>query len=511
MFNLLDHFSCYCIAFNHMFTASTLSPTFPTCLSSLEQMEPMPSQVRNHYSQNNQEGHIEWAYAFKQATNLHFQWYHYVWMICLRVSCHRWGISPNSWTQQSHDTDQDNGDHDDQDEYEDTRESTLSTEIGEDDFDHQQHLLLLGQVTREKLLRTTSVPLQIKPSHANTVIACSLLSNSRNSLGSMAPPLLKCHKSALLNTSSKSDRAPSPQVLLQFKSSGNQDVPHSKSSADPHIAEHQKATVEIATRFMEAIVFMQTPCVILFNDMYAMLDEGWELAIATQNHQRVVAGAPVNAPLECELPSRPSFKIDLQTRTALSLGFHLMLFCQFYNIDYTPIDTYCTWKKSTIWRQLDDGAHQTVFHGYQLNLLSVIEVQIRVKKPLCDDADCSTVVDDKKILFTPMQVIDLIWHKFIFTANTLEHQQTTSQHFQPPTPLALALVATALYCVLSEYPTGQKATVMFSQDNYWGTFCPSSVINYTLKSTALIIHTSVGCLKPPSAHHSAHPLYDRCS
>jgi hypothetical protein len=164
----------------------------------------------------------------------------------------------------------------------------------------------------------------------------------------MAPPLLKCHKWALLNTSSKSDRAPSPQVLLQFKSSGNQDVPHSKSSADPHIAEHQKATVEIATRFIEAIVFMQTPGAILFNDMYAMLDEGWELAIATQNHQRVVAGAPVNAPLECELPSRPSFKIDLQTRTALSLGFHLMLFCQFYNIDYTPIDTYCTSKKSTI-------------------------------------------------------------------------------------------------------------------------------------------------------------------
>jgi len=35
-------------------------------------MEPMPSQVTNHYSQKNQEAHLERALAFKKAANRHF-------------------------------------------------------------------------------------------------------------------------------------------------------------------------------------------------------------------------------------------------------------------------------------------------------------------------------------------------------------------------------------------------------------------------------------------------------
>jgi hypothetical protein len=35
-------------------------------------MEPTPSQVRNHYSQKNQEAHLERALAFKKAANRHF-------------------------------------------------------------------------------------------------------------------------------------------------------------------------------------------------------------------------------------------------------------------------------------------------------------------------------------------------------------------------------------------------------------------------------------------------------
>jgi hypothetical protein len=63
-----------------------------------------------------------------------------------------------------------------------------------------------------------------------------------------------------------------------------------------------------------------------------------------------------------------------------------------------------------------------------------------------------------------------------FTANTLGRQLTTSQFFQPFTPQTLALVAGAIHCVLSQYATGKKVTVMFSQDNYRGKFCPPTVI-----------------------------------
>jgi len=53
----------------------------------------------------------------------------------------------------------------------------------------------------------------------------------------------------------------------------------------------------------------------------------------------------------------------------------------------------------------------------------------------------------------------------------------TSQFFQPVTPQTLALVAAAIHCPLSEYATGKKITVMFSQDEYRGKFCPSTVID----------------------------------
>jgi len=42
---LLLHFSHNSIALNLIFTAYTLSPTLPNCLSSLQQMEPTPSKV----------------------------------------------------------------------------------------------------------------------------------------------------------------------------------------------------------------------------------------------------------------------------------------------------------------------------------------------------------------------------------------------------------------------------------------------------------------------------------
>jgi hypothetical protein len=72
-----------------------------------------------------------------------------------------------------------------------------------------------------------------------------------------------------------------------------------------------------------------------------------------------------------------------------------------------------------------------------------------------------------------MEVLDLIYHQFVFMANSLGHQPTTSQYFQPLASQTLALVAVAIHCALSEYATAKKATDMLSQDEYRGTFVHS--------------------------------------
>jgi hypothetical protein len=72
-----------------------------------------------------------------------------------------------------------------------------------------------------------------------------------------------------------------------------------------------------------------------------------------------------------------------------------------------------------------------------------------------------------------MEVLDLIYHQFFFTANSLGRQATTSQYFQPVALQTLALVAAAIHCALSEYATGMQAAVMVSQDEYRGAFVHS--------------------------------------
>jgi len=132
---------------------------------------------------------------------------------------------------------------------------------------------------------------------------------------------------------------------------------------------------------------------------------------------------------------------------------------------------------------LADGAHRTVVCSYRLDVGSETELRIKVKELLFDDAYLSKVVDDKKSWFPRMEVLDLIYHQFFFTANSLGRQPTTSQYFQPLAPQTLALAAAAIHCALSEYVSGKKATVIFSQDEYQGTFGPSPVINFTLEAT----------------------------
>jgi hypothetical protein len=101
-------------------------------------------------------------------------------------------------------------------------------------------------------------------------------------------------------------------------------------------------------------------------------------------------------------------------------------------------------------------------------------------------------------------VHDLIYHEFFFTANSLGRQPTTSQFFQPLASQTLALVAAAIPCALSEYATGKKVTVMFSQDEYRGKLCPSAVMNcITAEATAFINDTWWGCFIPPLRFSSA--------
>jgi len=190
MCKLLHHLSRYCVALNLIFPAFTLSPTFSNFRSLLQQMEPTPSQVRNHYSQKNQKAHLERALAFKKAANLHCPSNVCLSIICLPASCCGWLISPISLINQDDETNQEICD----DDSEEAGESTSSSDIEEDHLDHQQEVLHLGQAGWDKSLRTIRVPLPKIQSCADTVIARPPLPNSQNLPVAMAPLLLKRQK-----------------------------------------------------------------------------------------------------------------------------------------------------------------------------------------------------------------------------------------------------------------------------------------------------------------------------
>ena len=201
-------------------------------------------------------------------------------------------------------------------ECEDLGESTLSSDIVEDNLDNQQQVLHLDQARRDKTIRTTSLPPPKKRSRADTVIARTSLPNLRHPAGAMAPPLLKCQKSTI-NISRKSDIV---KALPLPKAGGDQDVPQQKPGGGGHnVPQHQTATFDVAKRFMEAIVFTKSPCPIISDEKYSMVDEAWQLAIEAQDRQPALAGAPVGAPSMYQLPGGPSLKIDPQTREAVSV------------------------------------------------------------------------------------------------------------------------------------------------------------------------------------------------
>jgi len=184
----LHHLSCYCISLNQIFPAFTLTPTFSNFRSSLQQMEPMPSQVRNRYWQKNQEAHGERALGFKKAANLHCPSNVCLTIICPDASYCGWLICPISLMNQDNETHHEIGDAHSLD----TWQSSRSSDIEESDLDHQHDVLPHGQTHGENSLRTTRVSLSKKWSHADTVIACPQLRKSQNPPPAMAQPLLRC-------------------------------------------------------------------------------------------------------------------------------------------------------------------------------------------------------------------------------------------------------------------------------------------------------------------------------
>jgi len=164
---------------------------------------------------------------------------------------------------------------------------------------------------------------------------------------------------------------------------------------------------------------------------------------------------------------------------------------------------------STKQGKLADGACPTMVCIYQVDSESETELWIQVKELLFDDAYLLKVIDDKKSWFTRREVLHLIYHEYFFIARSLGRQLNTSQFFQPVAPQTLGLVAAANHCVLSEYTTGMKDTLMSSQDEYRCKFCPSTVIDcITAEATALIDYTLVGTFIPPMEllHYDRHSL-----
>jgi hypothetical protein len=96
----------------------------------------------------------------------------------------------------------------------------------------------------------------------------------------MAPPLFNSQK-ATINISRESDIV---QALPLPTAGAHQSVPQQKpGGGDHHVSQHQKATVEVANWFMQAIVFTMTPCPFISDEKYLMVVEAWQLAIEAQD------------------------------------------------------------------------------------------------------------------------------------------------------------------------------------------------------------------------------------
>jgi len=201
------------------------------------------------------------------------------------------------------------------DQSEDPAESTLSSDIEQEDLDNRQEVLHLDQARHAKTLQTATVPLPTTWGRTNNITAHTPLPNIRHPAGAIAPPLLKHQKSTI----NKSRKSVVVKALPLPKAGGDQSVPQRKASGDPHVPQHQTATIEVAKRLMEEIFFTKTPWPIISDEKYSMVDDACKLGIDAQHCQWAFTGVPVGAPSVCQLPGGPSFKIDPYTREPVSV------------------------------------------------------------------------------------------------------------------------------------------------------------------------------------------------
>jgi len=152
-------------------------------------------------------------------------------------------------------------------------ESTLSSDIKEDDLDNQQEILHQEQARYDKTLPMTTVPLPKKRNRADTVIACTSLPNLCHAARAIAPPLLKRQKSTI-EIFRMSEIVPS-QALPLPKADGDRSVPQPEAGGDHNVPQHPYATFEVVKRFVEAIIFTKTPWPIISDEMYWIVDEAW--------------------------------------------------------------------------------------------------------------------------------------------------------------------------------------------------------------------------------------------
>lgn len=73
------------------------------------------------------------------------------------------------------------------------------------------------------------------------------------------------------------------------------------------------------------------------------------------------------------------------------------------------------------------------------------------KQHQVDDTYLTKIVKDEKSWFTQMEVIDLVYHKFFFSANILGCQPRTFLYFPPVTTQTLVVAAADIHGATSEY------------------------------------------------------------
>jgi hypothetical protein len=200
---------------------------------------------------------------------------------------------------------------------ESSRESTLVSDIEEDNVDKWHDDFDKDQVGHYKPLGTRRALQQRKRSNTDTAVAHTLLSNLGHLAGAITPALLKCEKSTI-NIFCQSDVVRAHALPLP-KSGGEHTVPHHKASGDHSIPPHHGATFEIVKQFMEAIILTNTPWPNISDEKYWSVGKALKLAIEVQDGQQALVGASVGTPSVCKLPGGPSLNIDLQAKDSGSV------------------------------------------------------------------------------------------------------------------------------------------------------------------------------------------------